>query len=108
MDDANGEPQNQEETPGEELGGDALAVEEARKRVHAALDAGESPLDFQPETEGHQIIERLHLRPAAKASREYPEEKLGMTGTPQGTNRNLTGGTGKETWRLPGSTGTEP
>eukprot|EP00971_Amphidinium_carterae_P191629 3802697-Amphidinium_carterae.1 len=67
MEDANGETPSQEETPGGELGDDAMAVEEARKRVHAALDAGESPLDFQPGTEGHQIIERLHLRPAAKA-----------------------------------------
>eukprot|EP00971_Amphidinium_carterae_P226794 4498074-Amphidinium_carterae.1 len=108
MDDANGEPPSQEETPGAELGGDALAVEEARKRVHAALDAGGSPLDFQQETEGHQIIERLHLRPAAKASREYPEEKFGLTGTPQGAHSTLPGGTGQETWRLPGSTGTEP
>eukprot|EP00971_Amphidinium_carterae_P226288 4488552-Amphidinium_carterae.1 len=61
MEDVNGEPQNQEETPGEEIGDDALAVEEARKRVHAALDAGESPLDLQHVTEGHQIIERLHF-----------------------------------------------
>eukprot|EP00971_Amphidinium_carterae_P309966 6159740-Amphidinium_carterae.1 len=67
MDDANGETPSHEATPGVELGVDALVVEEARKRVHAALDAGESLLDFQQETEGHQIIERLHLRPAAKA-----------------------------------------
>eukprot|EP00971_Amphidinium_carterae_P028140 554049-Amphidinium_carterae.1 len=52
-----------------------MAVEEARKRIHATLDAGEDSLNPSMETEGHDVIERLqHLRPAAKA-REYPEEK---------------------------------
>eukprot|EP00971_Amphidinium_carterae_P105038 2079788-Amphidinium_carterae.1 len=40
MDDVNGEPPNQEETPGAVADDVAMAVEEARKRVHAALDAG--------------------------------------------------------------------
>eukprot|EP00971_Amphidinium_carterae_P122578 2427001-Amphidinium_carterae.1 len=40
MDDANGEIPSHEANPGVELDVDALAVEEARKRVHAALDAG--------------------------------------------------------------------
>eukprot|EP00971_Amphidinium_carterae_P335573 6471508-Amphidinium_carterae.1 len=84
MGDVSGEPPSQEDSPGEELGDDALAVEEARKRVHAALDAGEHPLLNQQDTDGHDVLERLHLRPAAEASREYPEEKFGSTGTPQG------------------------
>eukprot|EP00971_Amphidinium_carterae_P192078 3811004-Amphidinium_carterae.1 len=67
MPEANGELANQEETLGEELGADAMAVEEARKRIHATLDAGEDPLSASAEKEGHDVIERLHLRPAAKA-----------------------------------------
>eukprot|EP00971_Amphidinium_carterae_P102166 2022284-Amphidinium_carterae.1 len=83
MDDVSGEPPSPGVKPGVEIGEDALAVEEARKRIHAALDAGEHPLHSQQDTEGHDVLERLHLRPAAKASREYPEEKFGSTGTPQ-------------------------
>eukprot|EP00971_Amphidinium_carterae_P305030 6061240-Amphidinium_carterae.1 len=65
MVEANGEPPNPEDQPGEEQGGTALEVEEARKRIHAALDACEDPL--HKDADGHQIIERLHLRPSAKA-----------------------------------------
>eukprot|EP00971_Amphidinium_carterae_P056013 1104778-Amphidinium_carterae.1 len=72
MDDASGEPPNPEQQPGEELGADALAVEEARKRVHATLDAGEDP--------GQQCGER---------GREYPEEMPGFTDSPQGTLRTV-------------------
>eukprot|EP00971_Amphidinium_carterae_P106705 2113625-Amphidinium_carterae.1 len=75
---------------GEELGADALAVEEARKRIHATLDAGEDPLTPNADREGHDVIERLHLRPAAKASRETPEERLLDTEPPQGTRFSQT------------------
>eukprot|EP00971_Amphidinium_carterae_P232677 4617535-Amphidinium_carterae.1 len=44
-----------------------MAVEEARKRIHAVLDAGEDPLTPSTDKEGHEVLERLHLRPAAKA-----------------------------------------
>eukprot|EP00971_Amphidinium_carterae_P162523 3222107-Amphidinium_carterae.1 len=53
-----------------------MAVEEARKRIRAQLDAGEDPLSATVDREGHDVIERLHLRPAAKASRETPEERV--------------------------------
>eukprot|EP00971_Amphidinium_carterae_P019295 380078-Amphidinium_carterae.1 len=67
MDDANAEQPRPGDSPGVELGADSLAVEEARKRIHATLDAGEDPLSSQPDSEGHNVLERLHLRPAAKA-----------------------------------------
>eukprot|EP00971_Amphidinium_carterae_P014312 282814-Amphidinium_carterae.1 len=67
MPEVNGEPVNQEETHGEELGAAAMAVEEARKRIHSQLDAGEDPFCPSVENEDHDIIDRLHLRPAAKA-----------------------------------------
>eukprot|EP00971_Amphidinium_carterae_P172508 3419264-Amphidinium_carterae.2 len=100
-----------EQPPGAALGADAMAVEEARKRIHATLDAGEDPLHSQPDSEGNAVLEKLHLRPAAKArhlSRVYPEEKFGDTGTPQGAltpNRPLPGSTGRRHPRLPGCTG---
>eukprot|EP00971_Amphidinium_carterae_P256401 5090926-Amphidinium_carterae.2 len=87
-----------EQQPGVALGADALAVEEARKRIHATLDAGEDPLNNSVENEGQEVLERLHLRPASKASREYPEETPGLTDSPQGTvgkHNNLPGSTGK-------------
>eukprot|EP00971_Amphidinium_carterae_P238692 4738361-Amphidinium_carterae.1 len=67
MEDVSGERANQEETLGEEAGDDAMAVEEARKRILSQLDAGEDPLTPSVEREGHEVLERLHLRPAAKA-----------------------------------------
>eukprot|EP00971_Amphidinium_carterae_P218457 4336153-Amphidinium_carterae.1 len=67
MEDVSGSAANQDVLPGEGLGADALVVEEARKRIHATLDAGEEPLNPSAESEGHDVIERLHLRPAAKA-----------------------------------------
>eukprot|EP00971_Amphidinium_carterae_P149899 2971660-Amphidinium_carterae.1 len=79
------------EQPSPEDGADALAVEEARKRIHATLDAGDDPLSSQNDSEGHEVLERLHLRPAAKASREYPEETPGATDSPQGTAGNSHG-----------------
>eukprot|EP00971_Amphidinium_carterae_P068593 1358122-Amphidinium_carterae.1 len=97
MEDVNGEQVSQEQQPGEELGADAMAVEEARKRIHATLDAGEDPLNPSVEHEGHEVLERLHQRPAAKASREYPEETPGDTDSPQGT--------GQQSYLLPGRTG---
>eukprot|EP00971_Amphidinium_carterae_P296165 5882956-Amphidinium_carterae.1 len=87
MPEANGELANQEETLGEEPGDDAMAVEEARKRIHTQLDAGEDPLTPTAEREGHEVIERLHLRPAAKASRETPEVGFLGTETPPGDTR---------------------
>eukprot|EP00971_Amphidinium_carterae_P271450 5386406-Amphidinium_carterae.1 len=56
-----------------------MAVEEARKRIRAQLDAGEDPLTATADREGHDVIERLHLRPAAKASRATPEERFPAT-----------------------------
>eukprot|EP00971_Amphidinium_carterae_P039673 779329-Amphidinium_carterae.1 len=47
MPEVNGVPASQEETLGEELGVEAMAVEEARKRIHTQLDAGEDPLNPQ-------------------------------------------------------------
>eukprot|EP00971_Amphidinium_carterae_P094997 1879719-Amphidinium_carterae.1 len=76
MEDANCEQVSPEETLGEELGADTMAVEEARKRIRAQLDAGEDPLSATADREGHDVIERLHLRPAAKASRATPEERI--------------------------------
>eukprot|EP00971_Amphidinium_carterae_P016536 326639-Amphidinium_carterae.1 len=87
MPEANGELANQEETPGEGLGADAMAVEEARKRIHATLDAGEDPLAPNADRDGHEVLERLHLRPAAKASRATPEEELLGTEPPPGDRK---------------------
>eukprot|EP00971_Amphidinium_carterae_P120294 2383641-Amphidinium_carterae.1 len=87
MPEANGEPASQEATLGEEAEDVAMAVEEARKRIHTQLDAGEDPLTSSPDREGHEVLERLHLRPAAKASRMSPEEKiLGTELLPGGLN----------------------
>eukprot|EP00971_Amphidinium_carterae_P002713 53690-Amphidinium_carterae.1 len=87
MPEANGEPASQEENLGEETEDVALAVEEARKRIHTQLDAGEDPLTSTPDREGHEVLERLHLRPAAKASRMSPEEKNLGTGLLLGGTR---------------------
>eukprot|EP00971_Amphidinium_carterae_P111402 2206534-Amphidinium_carterae.1 len=88
MEDVNGNSASQDVSPGEALGADASAVEEARKRIHATLDAGEDPLTPNADREGHDVIERLHLRPAAKASRETPEERLLDTEPPQGNRKS--------------------
>eukprot|EP00971_Amphidinium_carterae_P294961 5856929-Amphidinium_carterae.1 len=61
MDEASGDLASLEVEPGEGLGADALAVEEARKRIHATLDAGEDPLNPSAENEGNEVLERLHL-----------------------------------------------
>eukprot|EP00971_Amphidinium_carterae_P311301 6187361-Amphidinium_carterae.1 len=53
VEDANGDLPSQEPKPGAALGADAMAVEEARKRIHATLDAGEDQLNSQPDSEGH-------------------------------------------------------
>eukprot|EP00971_Amphidinium_carterae_P268229 5321646-Amphidinium_carterae.2 len=90
MPEASGEPPSPEATLGEEVGGDAMAVEEARKRIRAQLDSGEDPLTPTVEREGHDVLERLHLRPTAKASRDTPEEKC--LGTDISSGALLTGG----------------
>eukprot|EP00971_Amphidinium_carterae_P130812 2591456-Amphidinium_carterae.2 len=65
MKDVSGETASHDVSLGAELGADAMAVEEARKRIHATLDAGEDPLTPSADREGHEVLERLHLRPAA-------------------------------------------